>query len=177
MLSQTVIQSYISRAIATQSDAAAFDAACRVTPGFAHELCRYMEQHEQETTINDNEDKAFTEVQVNLIEKNWQEEFWWGPAYLSIKVSKLAPVFSCEKVMILLDHSIEGAQRNSWQHFAAEREKAALALLDSFVPATGFTRLTDELKQEIETGAAPLNTHYRKWKPTVYAVFFEKVTA
>jgi hypothetical protein len=177
MLSQTVIESYISRAIATQSDAAAFEAACTATPGFARELCRYMEQHELETTLNNSEDKALTEVQVNLIEKKWQDEYWWGPAYLSIKISKLAPVFSCEKVMVLLDHSIEGAQRNSWQHLAAEREKMVLDLLNSFVKDTGFSRLINELKQEADTGALPLNAHYRKWKPTVYAVFFEKITA
>jgi hypothetical protein len=176
MLSQTVLQSYINQAIATQSDAAAFAAASNTTPAFADELCRYLEQHELENTLNDNGDKPFTEIQVNLIEKKWQDDYWWGPAYLSIKISKLAPVFSCEKVMMQLDHSIEGVQLNRWHHLAAEGEKAVLEAVNGVAPAIGFSRLVNELKQDVDTGAVPLNAHYRKWKPTVYALFFEKIT-
>ncbi len=177
MLAETVIQSYISQAIKTASNPAAFEAVCGVTPDFANELCHYLEQHELETLLNSNNGKAFSEIQVNLIERKWQDEYWWGPAYLSIKISKIAPVYSCEKVMIQLDQSIEGAQRNSWQHLAAEREKAALDLINNFVSTSGLSRLINELKQEVDTGALLLNAHYRKWKPTVYALFFEKITA
>jgi len=175
MLSEAVIQSYISQVIEAAANPAAFDAACRTTPAFAEELYRYFAQHESESTLYSNVGKPFTEIQVNLIEKKWQDEYWWGPAYLSIKISKLAPVFSCEKVMMQLDHSIEGSELNSWQYLAGEGEEAVQEAVNSLSLAAGFSRLINELKQDVDTGALPLNAHYRKWKPTVYSVFFERL--
>jgi hypothetical protein len=176
MLSTESIQSYINQAIATASNAAAFDGACNVTPGFAQELCRYLTAQQLENTLKENAGSPFAEVQVNLIEEKWQDEFWWGQAYLSIKISKLGPVCSCKKVMVQIDPGVEGSLYNSWQHIAASGEAVAMEAINKVAVTSGVHLLQSELHREVDTGPVPLNAHYRKWKPTVYAVFFEKIS-
>lgn len=176
MLPEATMQLYIQTALTTAANAASFKTACSITPNFVYTLSHNLEQRNLENKMFSHSDKPFIEIQVNLIEEKWQEEFWWGQAYLSIKISQLAPVFTCEKVMIQLDHSKDVSEVNSWQHLSREREAITMGIVNSVATNAGYQRLKDELSQDVDTGPLLLNAHYRKWKPTIYAVFFEKIT-
>ena len=175
MLPENTLQSYITSALATIVNEGSFEAVCKLTPALAQNLCDKLKQHNLPFTQNKHPDKPFVEVEVELIEEKWQETFWWGQSYLSIKISKLAPVFVCEKAMIQLDSSVEGSEVNAWQHLASEREAAIREIVITAATATAFKQVTNELSREVDTGTIALNAHYRKWKPTVHAVFFEKI--
>jgi hypothetical protein len=170
------LQSYISSALATLAAGSNLQALYQSKPPLAVMLGNELEAagFEYDFLLQGHEPCAG--IHINLIDRQWQEEFWWGQAYLEVKISKLGPVYTSKKVMIQVDPGVEGAMLNTWRHLAAEKEAVAAQLLSRVAAAAGAVLLTaDELSKEIDTGALPLNAQYRRWKPTVYAVFFENI--
>ncbi len=175
-MSAALIQSYIDNALKTIADVPSFENACRMIPPFALVLQQSFRAQGLEPELQNHAGKPFVEIHVNIIDEKWRQEFWWGQSYLEIKVSALVPVFTCKKVMIQLDYSVSDADVNSWQHLAGEGEAAVLTILEPVAAAERYMKLGSEISQEVDTGSLPLSMHYRQWKPTVYAIFFDRIT-
>lgn len=175
MVNEETFRANISKALLLAGDAEAFRAACQMTPEFVPALMTLLQQEKLEADLINHHDQPFTEIRVNLIAEKWQQELWWGQSYAEIKISKLAPVYTNRKIMIQLDYSVAAADENFWRHQAAQLEPVIAKMADTIAARRGYQLLREELSQDVNTGSLVLNEHYRKWKPTVYSVFFENI--